>query len=373
MTHVVTLPNATDSSHVSLMTLEFCLRVISPSLIMLLHSAVPAFSSCVRWDRSNRLCCRTWQQNLCTLSSAVDWTAATVSCSVSLVNCCTDCKWSRMSLLVLLPEPRGMSIWRQFCAVCTGYLVDIGSRSRYQSPCSSVSTVWRRCISHSTARWRHLMLVVVTCDLPTLASSSFHAWGQVTVTVVFVFMDRSCGILCYTTCGQLTYLWPHSEIDWKHSCLTLTRSSTFAALVNLGYTSNIIKIKGLYPIQGQGHGAFELPTVADSCTVSGLSPPPLPRGPQNWWLTLTVWDLGYSLSQPYFEFPSRKGITRVQTSRNVDISRHANGHISVVRDATVRCLGTLVVLHIACMFMWPWPDPRSRSWSRSQGFWTSDS
>jgi len=30
---------------------------------------------------------------------------------------------------------------------------------------------------------------------------------------------------------------------------------------------------------------------------------------------------------PIFEFPSGKGITRVQTSQNVDISRHSNGHI----------------------------------------------
>ena len=29
--------------------------------------------------------------------------------------------------------------------------------------------------------------------------------------------------------------------------------------------------------------------------------------------------------RPIFEFPSTKGITRVQTSRNVDISRHSNG------------------------------------------------
>jgi len=55
-------------------------------------------------------------------------------------------------------------------------------------------------------------------------------------------MVPSCGILCHTTCGQLTYPRPHSEIDWKHSCLTLTRSSAFAALANLGYTSDIIII-----------------------------------------------------------------------------------------------------------------------------------
>jgi len=53
---------------------------------------------------------------------------------------------------------------------------------------------------------------------------------------------------------------------------------------------------------------------------------------------------------PIFKFPARKAITRVQTSPFVDISRNSNGHISVVRDATVTCLGTLVVLHVLCYF-----------------------
>ena len=66
----------------------------------------------------------------------------------------------------------------------------------------------------STARWRHPLLVVVTWDLPTVASSSFHARGQVTATVVLPFMVSPCEILCHATCGQLTYPWPHSEIDW---------------------------------------------------------------------------------------------------------------------------------------------------------------
>jgi len=49
------------------------------------------------------------------------------------------------------------------------------------------------------------------------------------------------------------------------------------------------------------------------------------------------------------EFPSRKAITGVQTSPYVHISRNSNGHMTVVRDATVTCLGMLVVLHILCM------------------------
>jgi len=59
----------------------------------------------------------------------------------------------------------------------------------------------------------------------------------------------------------------------------------------------------------------------------------------------------------------------VQTSRNVDISLNSSGHISVLRDTTVRWLGVLVVLQVLCMLIWPWPDPRSGS--RWRGFWTS--
>ena len=84
---------------------------------------------------------------------------------------------------------------------------------------------------------------------------------------------------------------------------------------------------------------------------------------------MIVWDLLYSLSELIFEFPSRKAITRVQASQNVNISRNSDGHISVVRDATVRWLGMLVVLHILCTLMWPWPDPMSRS--RSLTSWSS--
>jgi len=47
----------------------------------------------------------------------------------------------------------------------------------------------------------------------------------------------------------------------------------------------------------------------------------------------------------------KKDITTVQTSPNVDISRNSNGHISVLRDATVTRLGMLVVLHVLCMLV----------------------
>ena len=58
-----------------------------------------------------------------------------------------------------------------------------------------------------------------------------------------------------------------------------------------------------------------------------------------------------SVGSPIFEFSSRKAITRVQTLPNVDISRTSNGHISVVRHATVTWLCMLLVLHVLCMLM----------------------
>jgi len=38
----------------------------------------------------------------------------------------------------------------------------------------------------------------------------------------------------------------------------------------------------------------------ENCTFLGLSPLPLSRGAQNWWLMLIVWDLNDSLSEPDF-------------------------------------------------------------------------
>jgi len=44
-------------------------------------------------------------------------------------------------------------------------------------------------------------------------------------------------------------------------------------------------------------------------------------------------------------------LPKVQTSWNVDISRNSTGHISVVREATVRRFGMLVVLQVLCMLI----------------------
>ena len=68
-------------------------------------------------------------------------------------------------------------------------------------------------------------------------------------------------------------------------------------------------------------------------------------------------------------FPSRKAITRDQTSPNVHIWQNSSGHNLVLCGVTVTWLGTLVVLDVLYMLIWPWPDPRSRS--RSRSIWTS--
>ena len=73
---------------------------------------------------------------------------------------------------------------------------------------------------------------------------------------------------------------------------------------------------------------------------------------------MIVWDLVYSLSEP--DFGIWVQFFRVQTSPYVDISRYSNGHISVVREATVRWLGTYCVC-------WYDLDP-----IQSQGHWPSE-
>jgi len=81
----------------------------------------------------------------------------------------------------------------------------------------------------------------------------------------------------------------------------------------------------------------ELPKL-QNCTFLGLSPLPFCPGAQHSWLVVIVWTWSTAFRSLIFEFSSRKGIMRVQTSRNVDISRNSNGHFSVVRDATVTWL-----------------------------------
>jgi len=97
-------------------------------------------------------------------------------------------------------------------------------------------------------------------------------------------------------------------------------------------------------------GMSELPTIARSSTFPGLSPPPPSREAQNWWLTLIVWDLIYSLSEPGFRISFQE---RYHYSSNFTECRYFTTfnwpHISVLRDPTVTWLGTLVVLHILCI------------------------
>ena len=68
-------------------------------------------------------------------------------------------------------------------------------------------------------------------------------------------------------------------------------------------------------------------------------------------LIVIVWDLVYSLSEPDFRISFYESYHDSSNSPNVDISRNSNGHISVLRDATVTRLGKLVALHVLCMLI----------------------
>ena len=103
-----------------------------------------------------------------------------------------------------------------------------------------------------------------------------------------------------------------------------------------------------------------------------VCPPPLSRGAQNWWLVVIVWDLVYSLSEPDFRIYLLiwNLLRQIKVPQRWYFTTFKWPYISVLGDASVTWLGTLVVLHILRMLIWPGPDPRSRS--RSRGFWTSD-
>jgi len=117
----------------------------------------------------------------------------------------------------------------------------------------------------------------------------------------------------------------------------------------------------LDPIHGQGHGAFELPTIAHNCTFPCLSPSPLSRSAHNSWLLVIVWDLDYSLSEPDFWISFYE-------SYHESWNFAEYPHFTTFKQPYFRTawcyshmVGLLVVLQLLCMLMWPWPDPRSRS------------
>jgi len=194
------------SSQASLTTLAFCLTVSSPygsccctqpALLLPAASAeIDQAVSVVRDD--NKTCTRFHQQPTGLLQQSVGWCHRSAAAqTASDPEChCSSCYQSH--------EVRAYDTSSAQSALATCSASDHVQDSSHRVQVSPWS---------GTAVPHRVLLVVVTCDLPTLASSSFHARGQVTATVVSPFMVPSCGILCHTTCGQLTYTWPHSEID----------------------------------------------------------------------------------------------------------------------------------------------------------------
>jgi len=64
----------------------------------------------------------------------------------------------------------------------------------------------------------------------------------------------------------------------------------------------IVHVNDLDPIQGQGHGASKVPTIAENCFSRSISSAILAWsiGAQNSWLVMIVRDLDYSLSEADF-------------------------------------------------------------------------
>jgi len=63
-------------------------------------------------------------------------------------------------------------------------------------------------------------------------------------------------------------------------------------------------------------------TIAHNCTFLGLSPPPLSRVAQNWWLVVIVWTWSTACRSPIFEFPP----TRATVSREFKLRRMSIFH-----------------------------------------------
>jgi len=51
----------------------------------------------------------------------------------------------------------------------------------------------------------------------------------------------------------------------------------------------------------------------------------------------------------FFQFPSQKAITWLQTSQNVDITQISKRHISALLEARVTWSRLFIVLHVLCM------------------------
>jgi len=108
----------------------------------------------------------------------------------------------------------------------------------------------------------------------------------------------------FALCPYFTiFQWPYFGSAWRYSHMVgRATSSTRSVYIDVTLTRSKVKVTVLLNFR----------QFAKPCMLAAMTAAPL---------------RGFLV-----EFPSRKAITRVQTSSNVDISRNSNGHISVLRD-----------------------------------------
>ena len=149
---------------------------------------------------------------------------------------------------------------------------------------------------------------------------SGHSMGPGLQLVGARFFNFLLGKLSnFAVCRCFTkFKWSYFRSAWCYShVLGHASSPTCTVYVDMTLTRSKVKVTD--------HLNFrQLPTNAHF-QVYLLRHFPLELKTDGWYWQYATWST--ACQRPIFEFPSRKVITRVQTSRNVDISRHSNGHI----------------------------------------------
>jgi len=123
----------------------------------------------------------------------------------------------------------------------------------------------------------------------------------------------------FADCWYFTkFKWPYFRSAWCYSyVLGHATSPTRTAYVDVTLTQSKVKVTD--------HLNCRQLAINAHFQVYLLCRFRLELKTDGWRWQYGTWSTAYR--SPIFEFPSRKGITTVQTSQNVDISRHSNGHI----------------------------------------------
>jgi len=153
--------------------------------------------------------------------------------------------------------------------------------------------------------WQFLNLkprqqVVATVDWTSAATDSTRAhYTHSSISLSSLYCNRGAtltlppfqGFLVEFPCRKaITRVQTLSNVDISRNSnghISVVRDAIVTRLGMLLVLHVLYMLRDLDPIysRGQGHGAFELPTIAHNCTFLRLSPPPLSHGARNWWFS----------------------------------------------------------------------------------------